>query len=498
MLIFPLFGALMVAAATAQVSPGQRTVPGAGAGEAQLIEQVSGTSFALLADTFEHAKLTVSGPNGFRAVQEFESTDSVSIDLLLKGRRVIEGELGVDEKVFRLEDGRYRYELVTLDSSGRPSKAAGIFMASGGVAVSRDTFRSSLFELRRKLAASSGTDDAGLQTKVSATYRADDFIAVDDTGGATGTSLYLDSDTPVAAEWWDLSNVNGDLDIREFSSFDTRLFLDRSTNHIGLGTTTPAGSLHITDSTIPEIILEPTGGTRWEIEASTSRLAFYDGAFSRMFAIENGGRTNQLVLDSGGNIGIGTQDPSATLEIEDATGTAQFLVDQQGADAAVEVMFNLVCNCAPAFRMQNSTNGQVWFFRHTAAGSFSFDDPGSAGLEMLLTSAGNLTIKGSLSQGSSRALKENLEEPDGESILSALDDLDLYEWSYKDASARHFGPMAEDFAEAFGLGEQRSRLAPADVAGVALAAVKELKDENQDLREELRLLMERVAQLEKE
>ncbi len=159
-------------------------------------------------------------------------------------------------------------------------------------------------------------------------------------------------------------------------------------------------------------------------------------------------------------------------------------------------MLNLACNCAPGLRFKNTTSSKVWFFRHTAAGDFSFDDPNSAGQEMLLTSAGNLTIKGTLSQGSSRALKENLTPTDGNKVLSVLKQLELYEWSYIDQGARHFGPMAEEFSAAYGLGENAERIAPGDMAGLALAAIKALEEQNSDLKTTIETLMQRLDALE--
>ena len=161
-------------------------------------------------------------------------------------------------------------------------------------------------------------------------------------------------------------------------------------------------------------------------------------------------------------------------------------------------MFNLVCNCAPAFRMHNTTNGQVWFFRHTSGGDFSFDDPAAAGQEARLTSSGDLFLKGTLSQGSSRALKENLEPANGDRVLEMLDRLDLYEWSYIDQASRHVGPMAEEFSAVYGLGESRVKIAPSDMAGVALSGVKALRAENVELKRELALIRDQLAELRNE
>jgi len=72
---------------------------------------------------------------------------------------------------------------------------------------------------------------------------------------------------------------------------------------------------------------------------------------------------------------------------------------------------------------------------------------------------------------------------------------------------RHMGPMAQDFAAVFGLGEDERHIAPLDVAGVSLAALQALdgkltkvvaeKDvELAQLRRENAHLTERLAALE--
>ena len=266
--------------------------------------------------------------------------------------------------------------------------------------------------------------------------------------------------------------------------------------NIGLGTNIPGADLHILSAT-PTIRFEDgSGATRlWDIRADQSNFRIRDQGLDIM-TLETLAPVSSFHLSRTGNIGFGTANPDASLEVEGVSGTSQILVDEQGADANVEIMFNLVCNCAPAFRMNNTTNGQVWFFRHTSGGDFSFDDPGSAGLEARIDSSGNLFLKGSLSQGSSRALKENLEAADGEKVLKALTKLDLYEWSYIDEGARHFGPMAEEFSAAYGLGGDRGKIAPSDMAGLALAAVKTLSERNSVLEREKSELEGRVRHLE--
>jgi hypothetical protein len=75
---------------------------------------------------------------------------------------------------------------------------------------------------------------------------------------------------------------------------------------------------------------------------------------------------------------------------------------------------------------------------------------------------------------SDRALKEEFAPVDSRAVLGAVLGLPIERWSYKGEAARHLGPMAQDFAAAFGLGEDDRHIFPLDAAGVALAAIQEL------------------------
>jgi hypothetical protein len=61
-------------------------------------------------------------------------------------------------------------------------------------------------------------------------------------------------------------------------------------------------------------------------------------------------------------------------------------------------------------------------------------------------------------------------------ILRRLVGLPVSVWTYgfDDASVRHIGPMAQDFAAAFGLGDDDTRINAVDANGVAMAAIQAL------------------------
>lgn len=81
-------------------------------------------------------------------------------------------------------------------------------------------------------------------------------------------------------------------------------------------------------------------------------------------------------------------------------------------------------------------------------------------------------------------------------ILDQIVALPVTEWNYRsDPSSRHLGPMAQDFQEAFHLGDDDKHIAMVDADGVALAAIQSL---NQKLEETVRAQQNRIGRLEAE
>jgi hypothetical protein len=106
---------------------------------------------------------------------------------------------------------------------------------------------------------------------------------------------------------------------------------------------------------------------------------------------------------------------------------------------------------------------------------------------------------GSWSTMSDEAMKENLTTVEGQLVLNKILSLPIHEWNYKsqDPSIRHVGPTAQDFYDAFGLGEADKYISNVDVDGIALAAIKALAQKTNELNAKLAEISELKAQLEK-
>ena len=105
-------------------------------------------------------------------------------------------------------------------------------------------------------------------------------------------------------------------------------------------------------------------------------------------------------------------------------------------------------------------------------------------------------MDGTFSNPSSRLLKENFVDIDGEHVLDLLDGVEVSEWSYiRDPETRHIGPIAEDFWAAFGLGKGATLISPLDVGGISLVSIKTLNQKIKEQQSQINTLENEIAEL---
>ncbi len=228
---------------------------------------------------------------------------------------------------------------------------------------------------------------------------------------------------------------------------------------IGIGMSSPAVTLHIADGNTPTVRLwqdgsDGWGAYTWDIAGNETNFFIRDVSNSSNipFKIIPGAGTNSLCVYSNGNIGFGIKEAAASLHIK-----------KTGLTAANNMML-----------IQNGTTDTL-----------------------TLDGIGNLTTAGTISHGSSRATKKEIEEVNSGVILEQLLLLDIYTWQYMtDVNITHLGPMAEDFGDLFNLGADNFHIAPGDMGGIAFAAIQALNDKITSLEKEKNKLEERLENIE--
>jgi len=98
---------------------------------------------------------------------------------------------------------------------------------------------------------------------------------------------------------------------------------------------------------------------------------------------------------------------------------------------------------------------------------------------------------------SDRNLKENFAPVDNKDILERISQLPISTWNYKfdDTTVRHLGPMAQDFAAAFGVGTDDRHISAIDEGGISLAGIQALYQLVQEQSRQIKDLQQQVQNL---
>ena len=353
----------------------------------------------------------------------------------------------------------------------------------------------------------------------------DDHLNIFDSANDGTSILHHQSDT--GNNWW-YRNTGGNMVWEERSGVNIARMVLNSGGNLGVGTTTPSqrvtvnGTIGFENGTTPLLMNSEgccTFGNRmvWAHNPLDDEWGlYYNDNADEMYIQRTGADANRFVTFDffGGSVGIGdgSVDPQVALHVQDED--AQVRVEDTSSTTERRNMFFLTNNGPPRFVFRNATSAEGWDFSMSNQNDFQMTRIGTGGPELKiqpdgrvlmgpsgsnvfdLSPSGDLTIDGTLTQGSDRNRKHSIEPADVDSVLDALADLSLSVWSYSGQTARHLGPMAQDFAEAFGLGGSSEGIAAVDADGVALAAIQALIQRNQELEDRVNDLETRLGDLE--
>jgi len=280
------------------------------------------------------------------------------------------------------------------------------------------------------------------------------------------------------------------------------IFVD-STGRLGLKTATPVLDIHVATSNTPAMRLEQnnSGGftaQTWDIAGNEANFFVRDvtGGSRLPFRIRPGAPTSSIDINASGNVGVGTASPSTKLHVSGSDGTTKAFVQESSATTTPRELFEVRNNGGALMIAKDTSTTERWSFG-TFSSAFIIDNQSAGSVEFTLGSTGNLTITGALSQGSDRNTKTDIFDVQPEDVLAKVDKLPISTWRYKGDAPQHLGPMAQDFAAAFGLGEDDRHIAPLDAAGVSLAAIQALNRKVTEKQAAIDDLARRNADLEK-
>jgi hypothetical protein len=282
------------------------------------------------------------------------------------------------------------------------------------------------------------------------------------------------------------------------------IFVD-STGRLGLRTSTPVLDLHISTSNTPAIRLEQnnSGGftaQTWDIAGNEANFFVRDvtGGSRLPFRIRPGAPTSSVDISADGDVGIGTGSPSNKLHVQSSgagSTDGKVLIRNSSGTTTAREGLEIQNNGQALFVLKDTSQTPRWAIG-TLGTTWVVDNQTNGGTELTLTSNGNLTALGTVSGSSDRNAKKDIFPVRREEILAKLAALPIATWSYKTEDIRHMGPMAQDFAAAFGLGMDDKHIAYTDLAGVTMAAVQALHEEVAAKDAEIAALKKQLADLD--
>ena len=182
------------------------------------------------------------------------------------------------------------------------------------------------------------------------------------------------------------------------------------------------------------------------------------------FSVRKGAAAHALYVAERG-IGMGTNQPEQAVHV--STSDTPVVRLEQTAAAGW-----------PDYSWEVGANESSFFVRDESTSTIPFRIvPGADSDTFVIEAGGDVTVTGTVNMGSSREIKDGFQSVDVEDVLDRVAGLEISRWQYQTdpRDSQHLGPMAEDFHEAFGLGQDAQHLAPTDLAGVAVASVQALR-----------------------
>jgi len=492
-------------------------------------------------------EMIVKGPDGF-----------------VESRSFLAGE-PIEFNPAGLPDGTYRYELQIVDiksvSAQRgdhgaidavqeiPQPGFGSFAVREGKALSRETdepgYTATESGLPGPNATKIATHDSDRQTRDQVI--ADDLIVdgsacigMDCVNGESfgfdtlrlkenNTRIKFDDTSNSASfpnnDWQLTANESNNGGLNKFSIENTTigripftiegpapsnsLYVDDG-GRIGMGTSAPVVQAHMIDGNTPTFRLHQDGSDGfqsqvWDVAGNEANFFVRDvtNGSALPFKILPGAPSDALVIEAGGNLGVGIRNSDASLHVRKTD--PKILIESSSATPAQRTLLELSNAGKTRFILRNTDAGSTWTFDNSGA-TFDISRAGTGVAEFKLEEDGDAVFTGSVTANgvvlsSSRTVKTEITPVDSEQILEKVMNLPVHSWRYTSDqnNSEHIGPMAEDFHELFGIGSER-HINLIDTTGITIAALQAVANDYRkhvnELNEKLQSQTDKVSALE--
>ena len=173
---------------------------------------------------------------------------------------------------------------------------------------------------------------------------------------------------------------------------------------IGIGTSTPVVEMHIVNGDTPTLRLEQNGSSgftpqTWDVAGNESGFFIRDASNGSTlpFRVLLSAPSESLVIEGGGNVGIGAgTNPDSSLHVKRSDGTAHLKIEDINGTAAGRGLLTMSNNGGSFITMTNTAAAKSWYLTHENSAGTSFNIAHDDGGVMRLTTAGDLSINGTL------------------------------------------------------------------------------------------------------
>ena len=197
---------------------------------------------------------------------------------------------------------------------------------------------------------------------------------------------------------------------------------------------------------------------------------------------------NQFLIRAAGGVGIGTNAPDASVHVLSSSTIAQLKLENTSTTNYARISMSNSASNHWDIAAGAALNDQLNLYSSVRGDILSLRATGSDAI--VAYGGATLTTSGVWANASTFEKKTDFTELDSRSILETLVRLPVRQWRYKvePSTTKHVGPTAEDFHEAFNLGESSTTIGTVDADGVALAAIQGLYELVQELQAEVKAL----------